>query len=131
MIMLSLVLLAISADYTLQLKPGGLNLGTATIDAGDTSFSYTANNIPWEATTPKGAVRGYSDSTVAFTDGSNGILQDTVPMYVVNSENVLVDSANILIWVYPKYELFDISDTTLKVYELETIQIIPTVTPTP
>ena len=126
-----LAIVAMSADYTLQIKSGGQNHGTAVIDAGDLSFSYTANDIPWQATTPKGAVAGYSDSTIAFTDGVNGILEDTVKLYVVNLENVITDSSDALIWVYPKYAVFTIADTTLKVYELETIQVVPTVTAVP
>ena len=123
--------IVMSADYTLQIKPGGQNYGTASIDASDTSLSYTAGDIPWLPTTVKGAVRGYSDSTIAFSDGTDGILQDTVLVYVVNNENVLVDTAEVLVWVYPKYILFDITDTTHKVYELETVTVVPTVTPTP
>ena len=118
-------------EYYLSLK------GTSTIHNGiatvaDSTITFVAGDIPWLPTTPVGSVVGYSDSTVAYSDGLDGILQDTIPVYVHHAmSHVITDSAFVFVSIYPKYLLFNINDTLVKVYEQETISFKPSVVVAP
>jgi len=130
-VLLLLVTMLSADEYYLSLKGSStIHHGTATV--ADSSVTFVAGDIPWLATTPAGSVVGYSDSTVAYSDGSDGILQDTIPVYVHHAlSNVITDSGFVYVNIYPKFVLFNIADTTVKVYEQETIIFKPTVTPAP
>jgi len=118
-------------EYYLSLKgTSTIHNGTATV--ADSSVTFIAGDIPWLPTTPVGSVVGYSDSTVNYSDGSDGILQDTVPVYVHHAmSHVITDSAFVFVTIYPRFILFNINDTTVKVFEQDTITFKPTVTPAP
>ena len=128
---LLLVSVLLADEYYLSLKgTATIHNGTATVS--DSTVSYTANDIPWLPTTPPGSVVGYSDSTVNYSDGSDGILQDTIPVYVHHAmSHVITDSAFVYVTIYPKFVLFNISDTTVKVYEQETVTVKPNVSTVP
>jgi len=126
-----LLLFAVTAlfadEYYLSLKGNStIHNGTATVS--DSTITFVAGDIPWLPTTVAGPVVGYSDSTIAYSDGSDGILQDTIPVYVHHAmSSVITDSAFVYVNIYPKYLLFNINDTTVKVFEQETVTFKPVV----